>query len=401
MECPDDPAADFSEQPQDTPVGAGLGTDSHEARQSAPAETGQTSCSSGCAAASVEEKLNRIIADQKRDSEMISAIHQIVQRLLTTAAPPAETQEGKKDPTSEVLFRSGRSIAHLEVATNGQLVSVPESNALHCKVCVTEFESGLHAVDGCKTTGVFKYDFSLGSVFNNLDCLPQQFRNLRSRVRDHFSSDGHQKEEKSQENAAILARGRFNKNQCAAARCIRTGYYVLKNSLPFTSYEELVVLQSEKKNGIYMGDLNHSEKYMATLRAQVHSVLRGALARMIATQPCVALMVDKVTLWKRSVDITAIVAAIPGTSNEGTQVMQSFVIGAPVVADASGEALADELAGTLASVGITRSDQPASICSDGAILPLQSPGETIEQAERGRCRHQTGRPRSVGSRPPA
>ena len=115
------------------------------------------------------------MADQKRDSQIISAIHQIVQRLLTTAAPPGETQDGKKDPASEVLFRSGRNIAHLEVATNGQLISVPESNVLHCKVCVIEFESDLHAADGCKATGVFKYDFSLGSVFNNLDYLPQQF----------------------------------------------------------------------------------------------------------------------------------------------------------------------------------------------------------------------------------
>ena len=120
---------------------------------------------------------------------------------------------------------------------------------------------------------------------------------------------------------------------------------------------------------------------MATLglRSQVHSVLKGELARMIATQPCVALLVDKVTLCKRSVDITAIVTAIPGTSNEGTQVMQSFVIGAPVVADASGEALADELAGTLASVGITRSDQPASICSDGAYFHCKVPEKLVSR----------------------
>ena len=174
-----------------------------------------------------------------------------------------------------------------------------------------------------------------------------------------------------------LAEGRFNRNQCAAARCVRTGYYVLKKSLPFTAYEDLVVLQSEKKNGLYMGDLNHSEKFMGTLRTQVHTVLHGALSRVIASQPCVALMVDKVTLWKRSVDITAIVTAIPVTTDKGTQVMQSFVIGAPVVADATGEALADELVGTLANAGIIRCDQLASICTDGAYFHCKVPEKLL------------------------
>ena len=332
---------------------------------------------SECAAASLEAKMNRIMADQRRDSEMIRAIYQVVQRLTATGAPPEQSHEETEDTSSAVLFRSGRSIAHLEVATKGQLVSVPGSNALYCKICVKQFQSAIHAVEGFKTAGVYKYDFSLGSQFDHPDSLPQQFRNLRSRVRDHFESDAHKKEQEVHEKAAVLAEGRFNKNQCAAARCIRTGYYVLKKSLPFMAYEDLVVLQSEQKNGLFMGDLNHSEKFMATLRTQIHTVLKGTISRLIASQPCVALMVDKVTLWKRSVDITAIVTALPVASDEGTQAMQSFVIGAPVVADASGEALSDELVGTLASVGITRPDQLASICTDGAYFHCGVPEKLV------------------------
>ena len=62
--------------------------------------------------------------------------------------------------------------------------------------------------------------------------------------------------------------------------------------------------------------------------------------------------------------------------------MQSFVNGASVIADAGGEDLAILLVGTLARVGITRSDQIASICTDGAYFHCLVPEKLLGQLAR-------------------
>ena len=95
---------------------------------------------------------------------------------------------------------------------------------------------------------------------------------------------------------------------------LRTGYLILKKALPHAMFEDLVVLQH--RNKVNVGDINHSSAFVASLRSQVSSVMSSKLADFIAKQPCVSIVVDKVTIARRTVDITAVLAVAPGAPLE-------------------------------------------------------------------------------------
>ena len=142
-----------------------------------------------------------------------------------------EHEEDTGIPHRQVLFRSGRSIAHLETATNFDLTLVPASNALYCKKCVPDFTPALHVYDGVKVLGVFKYDFSLGTSFSNDEVLPSMLKNLKVAVQNHFEGQKHNLNAEEREEVIRMTQGRFAKNKCIAVRATRTGYYVLKKYL--------------------------------------------------------------------------------------------------------------------------------------------------------------------------
>ena len=90
----------------------------------------------------------------------------------------------------------------------------------------------------------------------------------------------------------------FAENTGVACCAPRKGNHVLKKSLPRAAYEDLVVLQVRK--GLNMEDFNHPGNFIATPRYQIHGVILSGIASYISTQQCVSLVVDKITIWKRT-----------------------------------------------------------------------------------------------------
>ena len=220
-----------------------------------------------------------------------------------------------------------------------------------------------------RSLGIFQYDFDIGSRFLKNQALPTRFKTLRTSIGDHFNGTHHARNAAKADWVSLLAQGRFNKNQVASRHVMRTGYFILKQALPHATFEDLVVLQH--KNKVAVGDINHSSGFIPSLRTQVSDVMHSKLAGFIAKQPCVSLCVDKVTIARRTVDITAILAVVPGAPLE--HIIQPFVIGAPVVQDHTGEGLAKEIASSLAAVGATHPDKLVAICTDGQYLVTSVP----------------------------
>ncbi|KAF0292540.1 hypothetical protein FJT64_009481 [Amphibalanus amphitrite] len=146
-----------------------------------------------------------------------------------------------------------------------------------------------------------------------------------------------------------------------AMRVLRTTYHVLKKSHSQSELEELIVLQH--RNGLDMGNINHSKKVMVTARDVFADVIKSMLTEHVSAQPCVSLLADKVTICRRTVDITAVMTVVPGAPPG--EMLQSYVIGAPVVKGHDGESLAEELQGTLAAIGVTSTEKLAAISTDG------------------------------------
>ena len=258
------------------------------------------------------------------------------------------------------LFRSGRSIAALQLATDNQLIIAEDQDALHCETCVPEYLPSVHS--NHSTKGVFHYKLHLGRSFGDKELMPTPFKSMRTSVKAHFAGAFHRKSAAKAENAKKLTAGRFAANTSIAHRVINTAYYVLKNSMARATFEDLVVLQH--RNGLRVGDLNHSEGLIRTLRVEFALVMGTMVTRFVRKQPCVSLLADKVTVARRTVDITAIVTVVPEAPPQ--EMVQAFIIAAPVVREHSGDALAKELQQSLLGVGVDHPDQLAAICMDGA-----------------------------------
>ena len=265
-------------------------------------------------------------------------------------------QQGVEMKVSDTLFRSGRSIAALQTASEGLLVWDESGAGLHCSACIPDPRDTKK-----QHSGVFKYDPSLGSSFDPSIKMPKRFTSLRDSVAKHFRSDGHKAAKQ-----ALIEREKRNDartaaNNSAESHVLRTAYLVLKKSLSHLLFEDLIVLQH--LNDAAMGNLNHSRMLMDRARAAFSEAILENIRDHVETRPCVSVMADKVTVARRTVDVTAVLSLVPDA--EPDHVFQSFVVGAPVVKDHDGEALARDVRDSIAKVGVTSAEKVASIAADG------------------------------------
>ena len=260
------------------------------------------------------------------------------------------------ESVNDVLFRSGRSVAALQTASEGHLLWDETGTFLHCSACVPDPKDAKK-----HHGGVFRYDTALGSSFEPSVTMPKRFTSMRDSVAKHFRSGGH-KEAKQ----ALIERDERDKvrgevSRSAASRVLRTAYLVLKKSLSHLLFEELIVLQH--LNDAAMGNINHSRMMMDTARSAFCDSTLAKVKEHIESQPCVAILADKVTIARRTVDVTAVMTLVPDAEPEN--IFQSFVVAAPVVREHDGKALASGLRDSLKKVGVTRAETVAAIAADG------------------------------------
>ena len=140
-------------------------------------------------------------------------------------------------------------------------------------------------------------------------------------------------------------------------------------------FEDLVVMQ--RRHGLDIGGLNNSTGFIPKFRMQISSVMNMKLKKFFAGKPCVSMCADKVTVAKRTMDLTAIVTIVPEAPKE--DMIQAFVVGAPVVKDHSGDGLAKELHDTLLKFGVEHTDQLAAICMDGQYHHQKVPEKLLQR----------------------
>ena len=132
--------------------------------------------------------------------------------------------------------------------------------------------------------------------------------------------------------------------------------------------------------------------FMARARQAFGLELQEKLKEHIAEQLCVALMADKVTVNDKTMDITAVTTVVPETPPG--KMLQTFVIGAPVVENCNGAEHARQLQNTARVLGITHTDQLAAIAADGQVhhngvpkklLAEMSSADSLRQRHRHAC----------------
>ena len=305
----------------------------------------------------------------------MSVVERKTDRILHLLEKPKSLESQRPNPERDLLFRSGRSIETLQAASDHHLVASPDENALYCDVCVTNFTGELLKR---QAVGTFRYPFQIGSTFSTKDVLPSRFRTLKEAVTRHFTSNKHLSalEKRAAEQGAEIARK--GEAGTIGMRVWRTAFHVLRKSHSQSEFEELIVLQH--RNGLDMGNINHSKKVMAKARDLFAEVMLSMLTKHISFQPCISLLADKVTICRRTVDITAVITVIPDALPG--QMIQSFVIGAPVVKGHDGESLAEELQGTVSAIGVTSTEKLAAISTDGQYHHARVPEKLMKNITR-------------------
>ncbi|KAF0294904.1 Arachidonate 12-lipoxygenase, 12R-type [Amphibalanus amphitrite] len=102
---------------------------------------------------------------------------------------------------------------------------------------------------------------------------------------------------------------------------------------------------------------------MATARSAFSEAVIEKVKERIEEQPCVSVLADKVTVARRTVDITAVLMLMPNA--EPDEIFQSFVVGAPIVKQHDGDGLAADIRDTLKRVGVVASEQVSAVAADG------------------------------------
>ncbi|MEM9152386.1 MAG: hypothetical protein AAGB19_18280 [Cyanobacteria bacterium P01_F01_bin.3] len=282
-------------------------------------------------------------------------------------------KRGQAESQANLSDKMGRSFSELNAATGNLLVNIPDAKVVFCGVCSDE--SSASALDAhCNKLGVFRYDsVTHGVSFEKGEHLPLEFSALKSHVSDHLSGKKHQAKVVARKNADEMLKQQAAKEKKCAKNVLETGYFCLKKSLPHSTFEEM--LYHQKQRGINIGQINDSADFLRRMRSELAETIKTKLIDFIASQPCVGLAANKVTIAQRTVDITAVVALVPEAPKDS--MVQSFVPAAPVVDDHTGDGMASELAGTLKDVGISDPDKLAAICTDGQYLQNSVPSKLL------------------------
>ena len=321
--------------------------------------------------------------DLGRLAEDVATVKKCTMQLLHLAQRPSASSAPRKDghpdhggmpsaPDAVDLISSVRSLHAIELLTESQLRVCPTEQVVVCTTCVPDFDPEVHM--GKRAVGVFFYKFSEGTTFQPSERLPAAFSRLKMSVKAHLQGREHHKNKAAQVNAAKEAEARASIARTVNVRVGRTAYLVLKTSMPRERFEELIVLQHI--NGLDMGSTGHSVNLIAGFRTATHEVLMEQLRLHVTTQPCVALMADKVTVNHRTIDITALTSIVPAAP--AGELVQTYVVGAPIVINHDGKSMAEQWRDTVASVGIETTDQLAAICTDGQYLHNHVPAKFLE-----------------------
>ena len=129
---------------------------------------------------------------------------------------------------------------------------------------------------------------TLNSNFADTQSLPLSFRHLRIAIRNNLCGLHHVKAALARREADELAKRCFARNASATSHVFRTGYFVLKRSLPKASFQDLIVLQP--KNGTKVGNNNHSSMFVPKMLPQFPAVMTDMLQKLFEKQhvfPCV------------------------------------------------------------------------------------------------------------------
>ena len=189
------------------------------------------------------------------------------------APPPAENSIMIEH---QQLLKEARSLDDLEALG---FIHTPEMEVLQCGMCC---KGASYSAELGSQFGFFVYSASEhGLSFREKDILPQPFRSLKTRLREHMGSTTHRDHLKQKADQQLRGDRLLSRNKEVGLRVGRTAYHVFKDGLSLHQFEALLLLQ--QRNGTDMGEINHSRMFASRLRPHMAAAIKDGVSQHLTT----------------------------------------------------------------------------------------------------------------------
>ena len=258
---------------------------------------------------------------------------ELVKRAMTKADEEQDMTKPKDTHDNDLgyLLQKVRSIE--EIANlYSELKFVNEKNVILCELCF-DIEKIDNIKDNEKEFGVIRTNGVEEPKTDN-DPLPRSFLNLKNIVKQHVGTYKHKEQIQNlkQRNVSSKKGPENRNNNEAAMRCARICHELYKMGRPYTDYPEMVALFV--KNGVFMGDTNHSTEFPARFLKNVASVVRDKMSNVLKiklkqtghVRPC-KIIADKDTSKHRTRQLICLTTVFPGAED----LIQTVFIDHPLI----------------------------------------------------------------------
>ena len=258
-----------------------------------------------------------------------------------------EVTENDKETTSEDLFLNCRGIIEIEVKAAEFKYS---AGFMECLVCESKFKYGTDQ----------PREFEAGEIQS------QKFRDLKKTLKRHLQTGKHSEMLKHAKAAEEVEFKEKNRNK-KIARTLGTLIY--KNLYTGTAQSLYPVdVAMLKKEGVDVGELNHSRKYSAEFGKSIGEVVQGRVTNFLSSPlvqtglpPPVKVVADKATHKHWSNNLTGVITIVPGSD----QLIQGIFLDAPRCERSTGDALSEDIMETLNKFKVSPC-QVTGLAGDGA-----------------------------------
>lgn len=319
-------------------------------RTNSPSSTNEQSTSSQSENVSTQTTLLELVKEFKELRVAITT--------KLSFSPPSEEQEKLK------IISSLRDV-HEIVSIRDELQlhythTNPDPDGIACVVCTLS-----HHEKTAKHIGVVKYDFTLGTSFDEGAALPAQFRSLRQHIVNHLSSNTHLRKLEVKEKVAL----ELKKNEEAGICLGLSAYFSLLVGKNHKIYEKLIQLDSLKKHQV--GELNHSRMFVSKMVPHIYDNLRKSILSKLSTvlkgtgrPTSLSMICDKYTLFHRPHGLIGVNMYLDGK-------IKTLFLSAQIIRDHTAVGYSQLfLQAARTHFDSDWEERLISICTDGAILQL-------------------------------
>ena len=285
----------------------------------------------------------------------IKSVTEKLEELFVDKSPEEECDQ----TNTEDLFLHCRSIEDIEIkAAEFKYVG----DFMKCLVCDTKFSYGSDQ----------PRDFGVGGVQSS------KFRNLKKIMRRHLQSAKHSDMlEKSKRKEEIEFK-EMTRNKKISLTLGRIVYKNLYHGAALSLYPVDVAMLA--KEGVDIGELNHSKWFSAKFGSIIGEVIRKRVTAFLSTalpqtglRPPTKVVADKATHKHWSNNLTGVLTIVPGAD----QLIQGIFLAAPRCERSTGEALSEDIKETLCSFMISPC-QVTGLAGDGAYTHC-SVGDKLDE----------------------